>query len=404
MSTPWLHVVGMGDDGLDGLAPASRALVEGAPLLSGATRLLDFVPVREGQARLPYTDLQDFLERLEGLRGTPVCLLATGDPMMCGIGATLARRYGLDEMVVQPHPGAFSLAAARMGWALQDCVLVTVHGRPLEMALRDLAPGVRQLILSRDGRTPMALARALARAGYGDSPMTVLEHMGGPGENRITALAGDWEEDACADLNVIALEAVADRGVPLLARVPGLPDTAFDSDGMMTKREVRAVTLSALMPYPGALLWDVGAGCGTIGIEWMRAADRAQAVAFERDSSRFSRIARNAVTLGVPSLDIVPGRALETIPGRTDHPDAVFLGGGVSEAGLLEACWDRLRPGGRLVANAVTAQAEARLLAWWGEHGGEMIRLNVSRLEPAGPAFHGWKALAPVTQYLGLKA
>ncbi|MCF8479191.1 MAG: precorrin-6y C5,15-methyltransferase (decarboxylating) subunit CbiE [Rhodospirillum sp.] len=400
---PWLQVVGMGDDGPEGLAPAARALVEGAEILAGGARLLDHVPAREGQRRLPYTDLQDFLERLDALRGTPVCLVATGDPMMCGIGSVLADRYGIRDLRVLPHPGAYSLAAARLGWALQECVLVTVHGRPLEMALRDLAPGVRMLILSRDGRTPMALARTLARAGYGDSPMTVLEHMGGAKENRIQALAGDWEEDQVADLNVIALEALADPGTPLRSRVPGLTDSAFDHDGMITKREVRASTLSALQPYPGARLWDVGAGCGTIGIEWMRAADRAIAVAFERDRSRFARIARNAVTLGVPGLDIVPGPAQESILERTDPPDAIFLGGGLSVPGLLELCWERLRPGGRLVINAVTLQAETRVAEWWTLHGGDMSRLNVSRLETIGPGLQAWKALAPVTQYTGVK-
>ncbi|WP_413204626.1 precorrin-6y C5,15-methyltransferase (decarboxylating) subunit CbiE [Rhodospirillum sp. A1_3_36] len=400
---PWLHVVGMGDEGPEGLAPAARALIEGADLLAGGARLLDRIPMREGQSRLPYTDLQDFLGRLDALRGKPVCLVATGDPMMCGIGSVLVGRYGIEELTILPHPGAFSLAAARLGWALQDCVLVTVHGRPLEMALRDLAPGVRMLLLSRDGRTPMALARTLARAGYGDSPMTVLEHMGGAQENRIRALAGDWQEDHVADLNVIALEAVADPGTALRSRVPGLPDSTFDHDGMITKREVRATTLSALQPYPSALLWDVGAGCGTIGIEWMRAADRALAVAFERDRGRFSRIARNAVTLGVPGLDIVPGPAEETILERTDIPDAIFLGGGVSVPGLLELCWERLRPGGRLVINAVTLQAEARVTEWWTLHGGEMSRLNVSRLETIGPGLQAWKALAPVTQYTGIK-
>ncbi len=401
-SAPWLTVIGMGDDGPAGLAPAVRALLDGAPILAGGKRLLDHIPAREGQRRLPYTELQDFLEQLDTLAGTPVVLVATGDPMMCGIGSVLSARYDIKSMTVHPAPGAFSLAAARLGWPLQDVELVTVHGRPLESVLRDLGPGVRMLILSRDGRTPMALARMLCLRLYGRSRITVLEHLGGASERLIEAIADDWSEDHCADLNTIALDCVADVDAPLLGRSAGLPDDVFEHDGMLTKREVRAATLSALQPYPGALLWDVGAGCGSIGIEWMRAAPRALAVAFERDRGRFSRIARNAVSLGVPKLDVVPGDAVRGITDRTETPDAIFIGGGATCDGLLELCWERLRPGGRFVVNAVTLEAEQRLAGWYDEWGGEMCRLSIARLEPLGPsetALSAWKGMAPVTQY-----
>jgi precorrin-6Y C5,15-methyltransferase (decarboxylating) len=311
--------------------------------------------------------------------------------MWFGVGATLLPGFAADEVTVLPHPGAFSLAAARMGWPLAETACLTVHGRPLEAVALHLYPGARLLVLSEDGTTPARLAGLLAAQGFAASRITVLEHLGGPAEQCFL-----WREGRCADLNTLAVEVI---GPPGLSRLPGLPDEAFLHDGQLTKREVRAVTLSALAPWPGALLWDVGAGCGSVAIEWARAGGRA--IAIEPDTDRRARIAHNAARLGVPGLTVVAGSAPEVLAGL-EPPDAVFIGGGTSRPGVIEAGWAALKPTGRLVANGVTAEAEAALFAWQASHGGELSRIAISRLAPTG-RFHTWHPLMPVTQYLGIK-
>ena len=394
--TPWLTIIGIGEDGLDGLSAAARALVDAAEVLAGGARQLAMVP-DAGAERLewakPFAANRDLLAARRGRR---VVVLASGDPMWFGVGATLSRWFEPAEMTVLPHPGAFSRAAARLAWPLQDCLCLTAHGRPLEALALHLAPGRRLLVLSEDGRTPDLVADLLRRLGWGPSRLTVLEHLGGSGENIRRADAAQWQED-CADLNLIAIECRPAPGTRPLSAV-GLPDEAFINDGQMTKREVRAVTLSALAPMLGEMLWDVGAGCGTVAIEWMRAGGRA--IALEPRPSRCDITARNAANLGVPGLEV----RLATAPGGLPEgaPDAVFLGGGVSRPGVLEACWAALKPGGRLVVNAVTAEGEAALFAFHAAHGGSMTRLAVSRLKPVG-GFHSWHPAMPVTQYLGVK-
>ena len=395
--TRWLSIVGIGDDGLDGLSPAARALVDGAAVLVGGARHLAMVP-EDGRERLSWpTPLSDIRPALETRRGRPVCVLATGDPLCYGVGAKLHRWFDREEILVVPSPSAFSLACARLGWSLPDVETLTLHGRPLETLAAHLYPGARLLALTEDGETPGRAARLLRDAGYGDSRITVLEHLGGPREAVSQGLAADWGDRRSADLNTLAIECVAGPDATLLPRVPGLPDAAFRHDGQLTKREVRAATLAALAPLPGQLLWDVGAGCGSIGIEWMRAAAHARAVAVERDPDRIALIAHNAAALGTPRLRIVEGRAPGALDGL-DPPDAVFIGGGLTADGMFEACWAALSAGGRLVANAVTLDGEARLLALRERHGGALCRIAVSRAEPVGPR-HGWRPLMPVTQW-----
>ncbi len=400
MTSPWLTVVGVGEDGADGLSPAALRLVQGAGVLVGGARHLELIPPVAGQRRIPWPTPFS-VEFLEELRGTPVVVLASGDPLWFGVGATLGKAFTPAEVRVLPHPGAFSLAAAAMGWPLQDCVPLTVHGRPLDGVRLHLAPGARLLILSENGRTPAALAALLRQAGYGASRMTVLERLGGPAERRMEGRAQDWDHGPAHDLNTIAVQCFAAPETPVLARVPGLPDDLFEHDGQITKREVRAVTLSALAPTPGAVLWDVGAGCGSIAIEWMRAGGFA--VAVERDTNHCDMIARNAALLGVPGLQVLAGAAPEALEDlKGSIPDAVFIGGGVTRDGVLDQCWEALKPGGRLVANAVTVESEAVLLAWQARQGGRLIRLSVSRLAPTG-RFHSWRPFMPVTQYCGIK-
>ena len=394
--TAWLSVVGIGDDGLAGLAPAARTLVETAEVIAGGARHLAMLPPVAAE-RLPWQQpFADSIDAIAAWRGRRVVVLASGDPMWYGAGAILARHFPREDIVVLPHPGAFSLAAARLGWALADCAILSLHGRPLDALRLHLAEGRRLLILSEDGATPSAVARLLGAAGWGPSRLTTLEHLGGTAEAAHSATAADWGERRVADLNTIALECRAAPGTRGRSRLAGLPDDSFEHDGQLTKREIRAATLAALGPVPGEHLWDVGAGSGSIAIEWLRADDHVSAVAIERDAARAAIIARNAAALGVPRLNIVHGAAPAAFAGL-DPPDAIFIGGGLADPALLPRLWRALRPGGRLVANVISTDGERALLDWQAHHGGGLTRLAVSRAEPLGGHL-GWHALAPVTQ------
>jgi precorrin-6Y C5,15-methyltransferase (decarboxylating) len=401
---PWLSVVGIGEDGIDGLSGAARALVATAETLVGGARHLAMVPpTATGAAeRMTWaTPLSETVEAIAARRGRRVVVLATGDPLWYGIGVTLARRFPSEEMSVLPQPGAFSLAAAKLLWPLARCATLTVHGRPLDRILLHLAPGARLLLLSHDGDTPNRIAALLRERGWGPSVLTVLERLGGPDEAISGGTADAWRNRRFADLNTIAVECRAGPDARLLSRLAGLPDGAFEHDGQLTKREVRAATLAALAPLPGERLWDVGAGCGSIAIEWLRSAPRMEAVAIESRPERCAIIARNAAALGVSDLAVVPGRAPEALDGLP-APDAVFVGGGASDPALLARCWAELRPGGRLIANAVTIAGEAALLAWQAAHGGDLTRIAVSRAAAVGP-YLGWRPLMPVTQLTAMK-
>ena len=304
-----------------------------------------------------------------------------------------------------PQPSAFSLAAARLGWALAECTALSLHGRPLDTVRLHLAPGRRCLVLSEDGTTPRRLAGLLAASGWGPSRISVFEHLGGPREAATHGTAQDWGERESADLNTVALECAMVPGTRALSRLAGLPDDAFEHDGQLTKREVRAVTLARLAPLPGETLWDIGAGSGSIAIEWLRAIPGGAAIAIEENPGRAATIARNAAMLGVPGLQIIADaapRALGKIPPDLTPPDAIFVGGGVARPGLLEALWAALCPGGRLVANVVSLEGERALLAWQARHGGELARIALSRLEPLGRR-HAWRPLLPVTQFAAAK-
>jgi len=394
---PWMSIVGLGEDGLEALSPAARALVDDAEVLVGGERHLALVGPT-GAERLTWeSPLRLTVERLTGLTGRRVCVLASGDPMAYGIGVTLLRRFGRDAVRVIPGLSAFTLACARLGWPLAETVQLALHGRPLELLSAYLVPGQRLLLLSEDRTTPAKVADLLARGGFGPSRLHVLCHMGGPRERCVTATAADGFGEDVDDLNTIGVELIAAPGTRVLARSPGLPDDAFAHDGQMTKREVRAATLAALAPAPGARLWDVGAGCGSVAIEWMRAADRSTAIGIERHAGRRAMAAENALALGVPGLRLVAGEAPAALDGL-DTPDAVFVGGGVATPGVVEACWAALPSGGRLAANTVTLESEQALYGWFDRLGGELVRLAVSRAEPVG-GLTGWRPLMPVTQW-----
>ncbi|EPA96739.1 bifunctional cobalt-precorrin-7 (C(5))-methyltransferase/cobalt-precorrin-6B (C(15))-methyltransferase [Pseudomonas umsongensis] len=391
---PWLTVVGIGEDGFKGLGKNARHALLGASRIIGGQRQLDLLPVcirGERQVWPSPFSLAPVLERY----GEPVCVLASGDPMFFGVGASLARQLPSSEMLVLPAPSSCSLAAARMGWPLQDVVTLSVVARPIAALNAQLSSGVRLLVLSNDGQSPAAIAALLRERGFGPSRLSVLEHLGGEAERRIDGAANDWADPVVADLNLIAIECIAQANAPRLSRLAGLPDSAFRHDGQLTKRDVRAITLARLAPVPGELLWDVGAGSGSIGIEWMRAHPGCRALAIEADEGRQLLIEHNRDALGVPGLQLIRGSAPQALVGL-ERPDAVFIGGGVTREGVLDACWAALKPGGRLIANAVTLQSEMTLMAWREQHGGEVTRIHIAQAQPLGD-FDTWRQALPIT-------
>lgn len=394
---PWLAVIGIGEDGLDGLAPAARALITQADLVAGGERHLALAAAAiRGEKLVWPSPLGEAIPTLLQRRGTPVCVLATGDPFLYGIGATLTRFVPPEEIIGVPAPSAFSLFAARLGWAQQDCTMLSLHGRRFERLWPHLQPGAKLMLLSWDGSTPGRVAEALVERGFARSPMVVGEAMGGPRERMTRFVAGGIGERTFTGLNTIAVDVVADPGARVLPRAPGMPDAWFDSDGQITKREIRALTLSALAPRRGELLWDIGAGSGSVGIEWMLSDPANRAIAIEARADRAARATRNALALGVPDLEIVHGEAPAALSGLA-RPDAVFIGGGASDPGVLDAAWAALRPGGRLVANAVTLETQALVIETHERFGGTLTSIQVARAESVG-AYRGWRAAMPVTQ------
>lgn len=400
----WLSIVGMGEDGLAGVSQVGRSLIDQATILVGGERHLAMLPPDDSRTKLLWTSpIEPSVQQVIQHRGQRVCVLASGDPLCYGIGVTLTRAIPLAEMTIVPAPSAFSLACARLGWSLTEVETLSLCGRDPALLNAVLYPGARLLVLSADRITPAIVAELLTQQGFGESQITVLERMGGTQERLTQAIAAQWTDPPLSDLNTIAITCISstDRSRYFSPRLPGLPDTAYHHDGQLTKREVRTLTLSALAPLPGQLLWDVGAGCGSISIEWSRSDRRCQAIAIEPHPTRLQYIAHNAIALGTPNLKIVAGEAPVALKGLPE-PDAIFIGGGLTTPALFETCWQALRSGGRLVANAVTVEGERKLLQWQGELGGELTRIGIQRAEPVGQ-FLGWKALATVTQWAMVK-
>ncbi|MGH8437857.1 MAG: precorrin-6y C5,15-methyltransferase (decarboxylating) subunit CbiE [Pseudomonas sp.] len=398
--SPWLTVVGIGEDGFSGLGKNARRALLGAAKVFGGQRQLDLLPGCIRGERLLWPSPFSLMPVL-ALRGEPVCVLASGDPMFFGVGASLARQLDADEMSVLPMPSSCALAAARLGWPLQEVTTVSVVARPLAALNAHLYSGVRLLVLSNDGSSPAAIAALLRERGFGPSRMQVFEHLGGSAERCLEGTAGHWPHTQIADLNLVAIECLAAPDAPRLSPLAGLPDSAFQHDGQLTKRDVRAITLARLAPQPGELLWDVGAGSGSIGIEWMRAHPSCRALAIESDEGRQQLIEHNRDALGVPGLQLIRGRAPQALEGL-ERPDAIFIGGGVTREGVLQHCWQQLRPGGRLVANAVTLQSELTLVNWREQHGGELTRIHIAQAQPLGE-FDTWRQALPITLLEAIK-
>ena len=401
-ATRWLSIIGIGEDGIAGLSPVAQRLVSAAELVVGGKRHLDLAADLIRGRRLAWpSPIAGALPEIQKHRGRPVVVLASGDPFHYGIGTMLMDSIAAAETLCLPQPSAFSLAAARLGWSLQEVATVSLHGRALEGIVRHLQPGARILALAWDGETAARLAQLLAARGMGQSKLVVLENMAGARERVRTATASKFDLAEVAALNTIAVEIVAAPDATVLSLAPGLADDLFEHDGQLTKRDIRAITLSALAPRRGELLWDVGLGAGSIAIEWLLRHPSLKAIGIEERSDRAERAARNAAALGTPDLRIVQGRAPEAFAGLP-RPDAVFLGGGLSDPGVFDEAWTCLKPDGRLVANAVTLESEARLGECFQRHGGELVRLQLARADRVGTMF-GWRTAMPVTQWRARK-
>ena len=393
--TPAVTVVGIGADGWTGLAEPLRGTVLQAAVLVGGERHLALVPEVPGQRRLPWpSPLRSGLAGLlAGLGEGPVVALASGDPLVSGIGSTLVDVLGRDRLVIHPAVSSVALARARLGWPAESCAVVSLVGRDPALVLRELAPARRVLVLSSDEHTPARVAALLSDVGYGASLLHVLGDLGAPDESRTSGTAAGWS-GASPRLHVLALELA---GPAVAGWTPGLRDDAFEHDGQLTKRDLRAAALARLSPVPGEHLWDVGAGAGSVGIEWMRAHPLCTATAVEADEERAARIVRNAARLGVPGLEVVTGRAPDALTGLRP-PDAVFVGGGATAPGVLETCRAALPSGGRLVVHGVTIETEQLLARAYGDHGGELTRVAVETAAPVG-TFTGWTPARTVTQW-----
>ncbi|MCE2565531.1 precorrin-6y C5,15-methyltransferase (decarboxylating) subunit CbiE [Komagataeibacter sp. FNDCF1] len=406
MSTPWLHVIGIGEDGVEALPATHRALIAGAELVVGGTRHLALAaPLVTGRTLAWPHPLADGIAGLLGWRGRPVCVLASGDPFLFGIASTLHRHVPMGEMACLPALSSVALACNLLGWAEQEITLLSLCGRPMEATAPALQPGGRLVVLSADEHTPRTFAHWLDTRGFGDSTLHILGRLGGGRQTRRSARVTEIARAGGLDiprLNLMAIEVVATRDARVIPLACGLPDDMFDHDGQITKREIRAATLSALAPRRGEVLWDIGAGSGSISIEWMLRHPANRAIAVEKSAARRARITHNALNLGVPALQVAAGEAPACIAQMQADglpaPDAIFLGGGISNPGMLEAAWRALRPGGRLVANAVTLESEASVMAARTRWGGTLTRMQVERLEPIG-RFHAFRPGMTVTSY-----
>lgn len=398
----WLTIIGIGEDGIAGLGDEAKRRIAAAGIVFAGARHIELArSLINGETRVWQNPFERSLMEIEALRGSGVVVLASGDPFFFGVGASLSRRVDAADMMVIPAPSSFSLAASRLGWPLQDTETVSLHGRPIDLIRPYLQPGSRILALTSDENGPGALAALLEKSGFGNSPLIVLEALGGPEERISRHIARGFDLTGIDPLNICAVEVAAERDARVFSLAGGLDDALFDHDGQLTKREIRAVTLSSLAPRRGELLWDIGAGSGSIAIEWMLRHPAMRAIAIECDRERTARIGRNAQAFGVPGLTVIEGTAPAALVGL-ETPDAIFIGGGGSQAGVMDAAILALKPGGRLVANAVTTQMEAVLLRLHGLHGGALSRLDIARALPVGK-MTGWRSAMPVTQWSWIK-
>ncbi len=398
-ATRWLTIIGMGEDGRDGLSPAADRLLTQARFIIGGARHLSLLGPTEALTMVWPSPFENGIKEILARRGTQVCVLASGDPFLYGVGSVLSAHVPADEMICLPAPSSLSLAASRLGWALQECDIVSLHGRPFERIIPHLRPKAKLLVISWDEKTPEKVAQLLRARRLGRSWMVVLEALGGPREKISEFCAEAFEARSIDPLNLVAVEIEAEPHTPYIPLTPGLPDEWFESDGQITKREIRALTLSALAPWPGARLWDIGAGSGSIGIEWMLAHKRNRAVAVEAREDRAARIARNAAALGTPDLAIMIGRAPD-IFSQLPEPDAIFIGGGGGT--VIDAAYKILASGRILVVNAVTLETQSFVAERHAQYGGRLIMIDIAQADALG-GFRAWQKARPIVQWVVTK-
>ncbi len=398
---PWLTIIGIGEDGWEGLSAKARVAIEQAENIIGSSRTLAKLPASKTKQHEWPQPFSAVIDQVTPMRGQPTVMLATGDPMNYGAARKILSFIPKEEVTIIPHLSAFSLAAARIGWSIPDCDCFTIHGRPAANLEAFIQPDARLLVLTEDETSIAEACRRLVARGFGTSEVTVLENLGGAAEVVTTFPANKMPARDWSPLNTLAIHCKASPSAKIWSRVAGLPDDVFVHDGQITKREVRAATLAALAPAPDQLLWDIGAGCGSVAIEWMRSTRGCEAIAIEQDDSRRKMIAVNAEHLGTPRLRIVAGEAPDALKGLP-RPHAVFIGGGVGASGVFETAWQALRPGGRMVANVVSLEGEMHLYDLQEKHGGELIRIAISKLEPIGK-YRALKPKMPVVQWQVIK-
>lgn len=402
MSAPlrWLTLIGIGEDGRDGLSPAALRLLAQARFIIGGARHLDLLGKTQAETMTWPSPFTAGIKEILARRGTPVCVLASGDPFLYGVGSVLSRDIPAEEMICLPAPSSLSLAAARLGWALQDCEIVSLHGRQFERIIPHLRPAAKLLVISWDETTPAKLAALLCKRGLAAAQITSLEALGGPRETIRTSRAGDFGFADIDPLNLVAIEIPRETDAPYIPLTPGLPDEWFESDGQITKRDIRALTLAALAPWPGASLWDIGAGSGSIAIEWLLTHPRNRAHAVEMREDRAQRIARNAAALGVPDLQLINGEAPEIFV-QLPPPDAIFIGGGGPQ--VIDAAFKLLPRGGRLVTNAVTLETQSFVTERHAQWGGRLILIDIAEADRLG-AYRSWQRARPIVQWAVTKS
>jgi precorrin-6Y C5,15-methyltransferase (decarboxylating) len=399
--TPWLTIVGIGEDGWEGLSAKARIAIEQAENIIGSTRTLAMVPASKARQHEWPQPFSAVIDQVTPMRGQRTVMLATGDPMNYGAARKLLTFIPKEEVTIVPHLSAFTLAAAHMGWSIPDCDCFTIHGRPAANLEAFIQPDARLLILTEDETSVAEACRRLVARGFETSEVTVLENLGGAAEAVTTFPANGMPAREWSPLNTLAIHCKPGPSAKIWPRVAGLPDEAFVHDGQITKREVRAATLAALAPAPDQLLWDIGAGCGSVAIEWMRSTRGCEAIAIEQNADRLNIIATNADQLGTPRLKIVAGEAPDALRGLP-QPHAVFIGGGVGVPDLFEKAWEALRSGGRLVANVISIEGEMHLYDLQEKHGGELVRIAISKLDPVGK-YRALKPKMPVVQWRVVK-
>ena len=401
MTKPWLTFIGLGEDGRKGLSADAVAALDHARLIVGGARHLALIGPTQAETLVWPSPIDAAFAKILAHKGEPVCVLASGDPFFYGIGSVLGKHLTAEDMTCLPAPSSFALAASRMGWAQQDCTLISLHGRALEKIIRHLQPNARILALSWDETTPQKLAALLVARRMGGSKLTILSRMGGEAETICATRAAQFHAPHTDPLNLIALEVVAETDARIIPLASGLPDDWFIHDGQITKRDMRALTLGALAPRSGEVLWDIGAGSGSVSIEWLLRDTSLRALAIEQHPARIANIRANALNLGTPDIEIIEGAAPDVLA-DLPAPDAVFIGGGATKPGVIDAAYGALKRGGRLVINAVTLETQAELTTRLKAHGGRLVQVQLAEADKVG-GFHGWRAAMPVVQWVVTK-